>query len=144
MLWPQTITSSQAGFLGDALEPGRAHLARRADREAIAGDDERLAAMHAGAEVGHQVAERSGLPALVERLEALGDAVGRRRDLIGVDRVELLRLSGGLFGSQKISARPRIRRSAPVAAAGAAVRRVRDRAPGLRRAGSIACIQARC
>ena len=47
--------------------------------------------MHARAEVGHQVAERSGLPALVERLEALGDAVGRRRDLVGVDRVELLR-----------------------------------------------------
>ena len=47
--------------------------------------------MHARAEVRHQVAERAGLPALVERLEALGHAVGGRRDLIGVDRVELLR-----------------------------------------------------
>ena len=81
----------QAGFFGDALEPGRAHLARRADGEAIAGDDEGLAAVHARAEVRHQVAERSRLPALVERLEALGHAVGGRRDLIGVDGVELLR-----------------------------------------------------
>ena len=80
----------QAGFLGDAFQPGRAHLARRSDREAIAGDDEVLAAVHARAEVGHQIAERSGLPALVEGLQALGDAVGRRRDLIGVDGVELL------------------------------------------------------
>ena len=85
----------EAGFFGDALEPGRAHLARRSDREPIAGDDERLAAVHARAEVGHQVAERAGLPALVERLEALGHAVGRRRDLIGVDRVELPRLPAG-------------------------------------------------
>src|SRR5690606_23919402 len=48
-------------------------------------------AVHPLAEVRHQVAERSGLPALVQRLEALGDAVGGRGDLIRVDRVELLR-----------------------------------------------------
>jgi hypothetical protein len=78
----------EADFLGDALQPGRAHLARRPDREPVAGDHERLAG-GARAEVGHQVAERARLPALVERLEALGHAVGRRRDLVGVDRVEL-------------------------------------------------------
>ncbi len=89
MLWPQTIDHLEPDFLGDALEARRAHLARRSDREAIAGDDERLAAVHARAEVGHQVAERARLPALVERLEALGHAVGRGRDLVGVDGVEL-------------------------------------------------------
>ena len=106
MLWPQTIDHLEAGLFGDALEARRAHLARRADREAIAGDDERLAAMHARAEVRHQVAERAGLPALVERLEALRHAIGRRRDLVGVDRVELLRL-------RRRSSDPR--RSAPAA-----------------------------
>jgi len=45
------------------------------------------------AEVGHQVAERAGLPALVESVETLGHAVGRRRNLIGVDRVELFLLA---------------------------------------------------
>ena len=89
MLLPQTIDHLEAGFFGDPFEARGAHLARRADGEAIAGDDERLAAMDALAEIGHQVAERSGLPPLVERVEALGDAVRGRRDLIGVDRVEL-------------------------------------------------------
>ena len=60
----------QADLLGDGLEPGRAHLARAADGEALTGDDEGLAAVHAGPEVGHQVAERPGLPALVERRRA--------------------------------------------------------------------------
>src|SRR5438874_2318651 len=46
--------------------------------------------MHARAELGHQVAERARLPALVERLEALRHAVFRRRDLVGVDGIELL------------------------------------------------------
>ena len=69
----------------------RPHLARRPDRKAIAGDDERLAAVDAGAEVRHQIPERPGLPLLVECLETFRDAVGRRRDLIGVDGVELLR-----------------------------------------------------
>ena len=34
----------EAGFFGDALESGRAHLARGADREPVAGNQERLAA----------------------------------------------------------------------------------------------------
>src|SRR5581483_8424511 len=76
-------------FLGHALQPGGTHLTRGADGEAVAGDQECLAAMDALAEVGHQIAERSGLPALVERVEALGYAVGGRRNLIGVDGVEL-------------------------------------------------------
>ncbi len=80
----------ETGFLGDRLEAGRRHLARAADGKPVTGDDEGLARMHARAEVRHQVAERPRLPSLVERLEALGDAVGRRRDLIRVDRVELL------------------------------------------------------
>ncbi len=37
----------EPGFFGDALQSRRAHLARRADGEAIAGDQERLAAVHA-------------------------------------------------------------------------------------------------
>ena len=78
-----------ADFLGDGLQSRRRHLARGADREPIAGNDERLAGVHPRAEVRHQIAERSGLPALVERLEALGHTVSRRSDLIGVDGVEL-------------------------------------------------------
>ncbi len=76
-------------FFGDALQSGRAHLARGADREALAGDQERLAAVHPRAEVRHEVAERARLPAFIERLEALRDAVGGRRDLVRVDRVAL-------------------------------------------------------
>ena len=90
MFWPQMIDQLAADFFGDALQPGRTHLARRTDREPIPGDDERLAAVHAAAKVRHQVAERAALPALVEGLETLRDAVGGRRDLIGVDGVELL------------------------------------------------------
>ena len=77
-------------YFSDRFQTGRTHLARRADRESIAGDQKRLAAMDAGTEIGHQIAERAGLPAFVERLEALGHAIGGGRDLIGVDRVELL------------------------------------------------------
>ena len=77
-------------FLGNALQSRGAHLARGPDGEAIARDHERLAAVHAGAEVRHQVAERSGLPALIQRLEAFGHAIGGRRDLVGVDGIELL------------------------------------------------------
>jgi len=83
----------QPDFVGDRLEARGAHLARRSDREAIPRDDEGLAAMNACAKVGHQVAERARLPAFVQRLEALGHAVGGRRDLIGIDRVELLLLA---------------------------------------------------
>jgi hypothetical protein len=60
---------------------------------AVAGPETAAAAR---AEIGHQVAERSALPPLVEGLEALGDAVGGGRNLIGVDRVELLLLPGHL------------------------------------------------
>ena len=76
-------------FFGDALEARGAHLARGSDREAVARDDEGLAAVDARPEVGHQVAERARLPPLVEGLETLGHAVGRWGDLVGVDRVEL-------------------------------------------------------
>ena len=79
----------ETGFVGDALETGRAHLARRPDRKPIAGDDERLTAVHARPKIGHQVTERAGLPSLIQRVEALGHTVGRRCDLIGIDGVEL-------------------------------------------------------
>src|SRR5881275_2445472 len=75
------------------LMPDFRQRVHRGETFLIAGDQERLAAVDALAEVGHQVAEGAGLPPLVERLEALGDAVGGRRDLIGIDRVELLLLA---------------------------------------------------
>ena len=78
-------------FFGHGLEAGWTHLPRRANGEPVAGDDERLAGVHAAAEIRHEIAERADLPPLVERVEALGHAVGRRRDLVGVDRVELAR-----------------------------------------------------
>jgi hypothetical protein len=46
--------------------------------------------MHALAKVGHQITERTDLPALVEAIEALRDAVIRWCDLVGVDGVQLL------------------------------------------------------
>ena len=46
-----------------------------------------------------------GLPALVERLEALRDAIGRGRNLIRINCIEFLAFSGTLR-SQKISALP--------------------------------------
>ena len=86
----------QAGFVRDGFQAGGAHLARRPDSEPVAGDHERLAAMDAGAEVGHQIAERAGLPPLIEGLEALGHAIRGRCDLIRVDGVQLLFLSEDL------------------------------------------------
>ena len=80
-----------ADFLGDALQSGRAHLARGPNREPVTRNQEGLAAMDAGPEVRHQVPERPRFPALIERLQTLGDTIGRRRDLIGVDGVELAR-----------------------------------------------------
>ena len=80
----------EADFFGDRLQAGGTHLARRADGKPVAGNHERLAAMDTRAKVRHQVAERARLPLLVERVEAFRDAVGRRRDLVGVDGVELL------------------------------------------------------
>ena len=84
----------QTDLFGDALEAGRAHLTRRSDGEPVAGDEEGLAAVDTFTKIGHQIAERSGLPPFVERVQALGDAVGGRGNLIGVDRVELLFLAG--------------------------------------------------
>ena len=79
----------ETGFFRHTFQSGRAHLARGADREPVAGDDEGLPAVHAGAEAGHQVAEGPGFPALVQGIEALRHAVGGGSDLIGVNRVEL-------------------------------------------------------
>ena len=80
----------EAGFFRNGFEPGRRHLARGSDGKPIAGDDERLTRVHARAEAGHQMAKRSRLPAFVQGRQALGHAVGGRRDLIRVDGVELL------------------------------------------------------
>src|SRR5437879_1220130 len=46
--------------------------------------------MDALPEVRHQVTERPQLPALIEPVEALRDAVVRGRDLVGVDGIQLL------------------------------------------------------
>ena len=80
----------QPDLFRHGLEAGRAHLSGGADREAVARDEEGLARVHALAEVGHEVAKGPFLPLLVERVETLGDAVLGRRDLVGIDRVELL------------------------------------------------------
>src|SRR3981081_1298864 len=68
-------------FVGNTLEAGGTHLARASDREAVARDDERLAAMHALAEVRHEVPERASLPPRVKGVEAFGNAIIGRRDL---------------------------------------------------------------
>ena len=83
----------ETDFFGHAFEAGGAHLARRADGKAIAGNEKRFPAVHARPEVGHQIAERPGLPPLIQRLEALGNAVGGGRNLVRVDGVELLFLA---------------------------------------------------
>ena len=80
----------QPGLLGDGLQPGRAHLARRPDTEALARDHERFPAVHTLPEIWHQVTEGAGLPARVEMVETLRNAVISRGDLVGVDGVELL------------------------------------------------------
>jgi hypothetical protein len=80
----------ESGFIAYCFQAGGAHLARRSDRETIARDDEVLTAPHPLTKFRHQVAEGASFPLFVERLEALGYAVGRRGDLVGVDRVQLL------------------------------------------------------
>ncbi len=80
----------ESDFFRDGLQAGRAHLPRRADRETIAGDEERLARVDALAEIRHQVSKRSLFPFLIEGVKALRHAVGGRRDLIGVDGVQFL------------------------------------------------------
>ena len=79
----------EACLLRDGLETCGAHLARGADGEALPCDEERLAGVDPPSELGHQEAEGALLPILVERLEALRHAVPGRRDLVGIDRVEL-------------------------------------------------------
>ena len=86
----------ESHFLGDALESGGTHLARRTDRKTITGNQERLARVDACPEVGHQVPERSGLPPLVERIQTLGHAIGRRSDLVGVDCIKFFGTRGSL------------------------------------------------
>src|SRR5207244_474374 len=80
----------EPSLLGDGLQPGRAHLARGADTEALARNHERLPPMHTLTEIGHQVAEGAELPSLVQPVEALRNAVVGWRDLVCIDRVELL------------------------------------------------------
>jgi hypothetical protein len=58
----------------------------------------------ASAEIGHQISKRAGLPTLVERGEALGYAVGRRRNLVGVDRVQFFVGLAGIPENQRTSA----------------------------------------
>ncbi len=79
-----------AGFFGDAFQASRTHFAGRSDGESVAGDDKRLAAMDACAEVGHQIAKGAGLPTLVKSVERLGHAIGGGCDLVGVDGVAFL------------------------------------------------------
>src|SRR4029077_16410125 len=67
----------EAGLFSNRLESCRHHLARRPDAEALAGNDECLAAMDAFPKVGHQVTEGAHLPALIESVEALRNAVVR-------------------------------------------------------------------
>ena len=74
---------------GDSKQPGRAHFPRGADSEPLPGDHEVLPGLHAGREIRHQVAECSCLPPRVEGVKALGNAVGGRGDLVGVDGVAL-------------------------------------------------------
>ena len=71
----------------DGLQPRRAHLPRGANAETVTRHHESLATVDALEEVGHEVAERTCLPAFVEPVEALRDAVVGGRDLVGVDRV---------------------------------------------------------
>src|SRR5437867_1027326 len=92
-----------SGFIGDALEAGGTHLARASDGEPVAGDDERLSAMDPFAEVRHEVTEGPCLPALVQRVEALRNAVAGRRDLVRVDGVELLSGHLGIPEDERLS-----------------------------------------
>ena len=127
----------EARFFGDAFETGRTHLARRSDRKPIAGDQKRLSPVHALAEVGHQVTERSRLPALVERLEAFRHAVGGRRDLIRVDGVELLLLARDLQVPEDERLAANRRAGARRGIDGGGRRDRLDVTPGLSRAGRI-------
>ena len=79
----------QADFLGDRLQPGRAHLPRGADAEPISGDDEVLSPMDALTEIRHQVAKGADLPPFIEAIKTFGDAVVRGECLVGIDRVQL-------------------------------------------------------
>ena len=131
----------EADFFRNALQARGTHLARRSDREPIARDEKRLAAVHARAKIRHQVAERADLPAQIERLEALGHAIGGGRDLVRVDRVELLRLRRRLrIPEDQRAPADEARRAAPDAGAAADSGRFSSVTPGFSRAGSIRCI----
>src|SRR5215471_3735204 len=65
--------------------------------------------MDALAEVGHEVAKRAGLPPLVERLETFGNAIGGRRDLVRVDRVELFARVLRVPENERLAADQRVR-----------------------------------
>ena len=143
MLWPQMITISRPTSSAMAFEPGRRHLARAADRKSIARDHERLAAMHAGAKVGHQVAERAGLPTLVERVEAFRHAVGGGRDLIGIDRVALFRRVLRIPDDQRAAANQSGCLTVRPDRRDAAQAGVSNVTPGFRTAGLATCISDR-
>ena len=86
----------EPNLFGHAFQAGGTHLARRPDRESVAGDQEGLAIVHPGSKVRHQVTERARLPSLIECLETLGDAISGRSNLVRVDRGEL-RTRFGIF-----------------------------------------------
>ena len=136
----------EADLLRDGLQPGGAHLPRRSNRKAIPGDEEGLAAVHSRAEVGHEVAKRAGLPAFVQRLEALRHAVGGGGDLVRVDGVELpaelrarqLRIPEDQRTAAHHETRSGSRRALPAGMRG----RSSTLMPGFRRAGMILCISS--
>jgi hypothetical protein len=69
---------------------------------------ERFAGVHAGTEVRHQMAERSRLPLFIERLR-LSDTQSAAGVIWSVSIASRFFVPGGAAGSQKISARPRMR-----------------------------------
>jgi len=91
-------------LLGDRLQPRRGHLARGADGEAVSRDEEGLPRVNARAKARHEIPEGAFLPALVQRGEALGDAILGGRDLVGVDGVALLPGTLGVPKDERASA----------------------------------------
>ena len=91
-------------LLGDRLQPRRGHLARGADGEAVSRDEEGLPRVNARAKARHEIPEGAFLPALVQRGEALGDAILGGRDLVGVDGVALLSGTLGVPENQRAAA----------------------------------------
>ena len=71
----------------DPEESCRAHLPRGPDTEPFARDHEVRSGPYPGGEIRHQVEKRPDFPALVERVQTLGNAVGGGCDLVGIDGV---------------------------------------------------------